>query len=67
MIHTALIKQILVEDYEKNNDIYKTCELLENEFQTVKFNIKDTNIDYEISVLSSINNNLLDTIHIDKK
>ena len=67
MIYTPIIKQILIEDYEKNNDIYKTCELLRDEFLSVKFNINESNTGYEISVLSSINNNLLDVIHIDKK
>ena len=67
MIHLTIIKQVLIEDYEKNNDIYITCESLKSEFQTIKFKITETDNNYEVSILSLINNSLLDTVYIDKK
>lgn len=67
MIHLTIIKQVLIEDYEKNNDIYIICESLKSEFQTIKFKITETDNNYEVSILSLINNSLLDTVYIDKK
>jgi hypothetical protein len=67
MLLEIIIKHMLIEECEKNNDIFSTCKLIENEFPSVKTEIKEYEGNYEIIVRSCINNNIITKINKDKK
>ena len=67
LLETNAIKAILIEEYSKNNDIYTSCKLVEDDFTNVELLIAPYDNHYKILVYSSINNNIITEFNIPKK
>ena len=53
------IKSILMEEYNKNNNIFASCEIIEKDFLDVKLKVSTYDNHYQVKIYSSVNNNII--------
>ena len=62
------IKSILMEEYDKNNDIFASCKIIEKDFLDLKLKVSTYDNHYQVKIYSSVNNNIIAVLdHIPKK